>query len=275
MTKFTDKTLRLSRRTILSSAAAAAASAFPAPFVLAQGAKLRVGLMLPFSGTYAALGIVAALNERARTGLGQAIDVSMLDCLFSMMMDEPIDSYEKLGLETRQGNRIMRFSPFNAYRARDGWVTLGAVTHHDWLAVLKVIGRENLITHEDFSRVDWRIVHNEEVDRVVGDWLSQRTVSQSIEQLRAADVPCGTVRTPHEAIASPQLRARDMVQPLRRPNGQVTGVAAAGMPLKFSRSVAHHDQPAPVPGAHTAEVLERFLGIDARQAAELRAAGII
>ncbi len=227
------------------------------------------------AGTYAALGIVAALNERSRTGRGQAVDVAMVDCLFSMMMDEPVDSYETLGLAPRQGNRIMRFSPFNAYRAADGWVTLGVVTHADWLALLKVIGREDLAADPDFGRTGWRIVHNEEVDRVVGGWLSQRTAKEAIDRLRAADVPCSPVRTPQEAIAWPQLKARNMVQPLRRPDGEETGVVAAGMPLKFSRSAAHHDDPAPVPGAHTAEVFERFLGLGADELARLEADGII
>ena len=69
------------------------------------------------AGSYAALGIVAALKEREGSGLGQAVDVSMVDCLFSMMMDEPLDAYEKLGLAARQGNRIMRISP-QALRSR-------------------------------------------------------------------------------------------------------------------------------------------------------------
>lgn len=227
------------------------------------------------AGSYAALGIVAALQERTRSGRGQSVDVAMVDCLFSMVMDEPVDSYQRLGLAARQGNRIMRFSPFNAYRARDGWLTLGAATHEDWLALLRTLGRDDLRDDPDFSRLDWRIPHNGEVDRLVAGWISQRTVGEAMQALRAADVPCGVVRTPDEAIASPQLNARAMVQPLRRPDGQPTGIAAAGMPLKFSRSAAHHDDPAPVPGAHTAEILERFLGLGAEALAALRADGVV
>jgi crotonobetainyl-CoA:carnitine CoA-transferase CaiB-like acyl-CoA transferase len=226
------------------------------------------------AGTYAALGIVSALHARSRTGAGQAVDVSMVDCLFSMLMDEPLDAYERLGLALRQGNRIMRFSPFNAYRASDGWVTIGIALHEDWLALLEVMGREDLRDHPEFSRVDWRVPHNEEVDRMVGEWLSRLTVGETIARLRAADVPCAAVRTPHEALAWPQLHARDMVRPLRRPDGEATPMAAAGMPLKFSDSTAHHDQPAPVPGAHTAQILERFLGLSAREIAALRADGV-
>lgn len=242
-----------------------------------DGAPMKTGGALSdmIAGSYAALGIVAALHERSRSGRGQALDVAMLDCLFSMVMDEPVDSYAQLGLAARQGNRIMRFSPFNAYRAKDGWITLGAATHDEWLALLGAIGREDLRAHPDFSRVSWRIPHNAEVDRLVGGWLAERTVSEAMRALRAADVPCGIVRTPAEAIASPQLSARGMVQPLRRPDGAATALATAGMPLKFSRSAAHHDDAAPVPGAHTAEILQRFLGLGAGELASLKADGVI
>jgi formyl-CoA transferase len=241
-----------------------------------DGPPMKTGGALSdmIAGSYAALGIVAALRERERSGRGQALDVSMVDCLFSMMMDEPLDSYETLGLAARQGNRIMRFSPFNAYRASDGWITLGVVTREDWHGLLAAMGREDLREHKDWSRVQWRIRNNDQVDRVVGEWAVKYTVREAIARLREADVPCGAVRTAKEAIAWQQLKARGMVQALQRPDGSAAGVAAAGMPLKFSRSAAHHDAPAPVPGADTADVLQRMLGLGAEEIARLRADGI-
>ena len=240
------------------------------------GAPMKTGGALSdmIAGSYAALGIVAALRERERSGRGQAVDVSMIDCLFSMMMDEPLDSYATLGLAPRQGNRIMRFSPFNAYRASDGWITLGVVTRDDWHGLLAAMGREDLREHRDWSRVEWRIRNNDAVDRLVGEWAARFTVREAIARLREADVPCGAVRTAKEAIAWEQLKARGMVQSLQRPDGSPAGVAAAGMPLKFSRSAAHHDAPAPVPGADTADVLRRMLDLGADEIARLRADGI-
>ena len=107
--------------------------------------------------------------------------------------------------------------------------------------MLGAMGREDLRAHPDWSRVEWRILNNAQVDRLVGDWVARLTVRESIAKLREADVPCGAVRTAKEAVAWEQLRARNMVQPLCRPDGTAAGVAAAGMPIKFSRSTAHHD----------------------------------
>jgi len=227
------------------------------------------------AGTFAALGIVAAVHERERSGTGQAIDVSMVDCLFAMMMDEPLDCYARLGLAERQGNRIMRVSPFNSYRARDGWVALGAATPEDWRAIAAAIGRADLAEHRDFSRVSWRIVHNAEVDRLVSAWTREHAVDEIVATLRAADVPCSPVRRPIEAIEWPQLRSRGMVQPLHAPDGAPTAALAAGLPLRFSRSDAGHSRPAPVPGAGTGEILARLLGLSAEEIAALEKKGVV
>ena len=238
-----------------------------------EGAPSKTGTQLSdtIAGTYAALGVVSALLERERSGEGQMIDVSMADCLFSMMMDEPLDCYEALGLAPRQGNRIMRFSPFNAYAARDGWVAIGAVSREDWHGILKTIGREDLCADPQMNSVEWRIAHNEGIDAMIALWTRTRPIADIVAALRARDVPCSPVRTPREAIEWPHLRARGMVQPLQFVDGGSTEAVAAGFPLKFSRSHAGHDAPAPAPGADTAAIL----GITAEQWRALRARGVV
>ena len=242
-----------------------------------DGGPVKTGTALSdtIAGTYAALGVVSALLERERSGEGQMIDVSMVDCLFSMLMDESLDCFEALGLAPRQGNRIVRFSPFNTYRARDGWVAIGAATAEEWTSLLRAVGREDLVADPDWSRVGWRIAHNDEVDALVGAWAGQRPVAEIEDCMRRFDVACAPVRTPKEAIAWPHLRGRGMVGALRRTDNTETGVAAAGFPLKFSRSQADHDAPAPVPGAHTAEVLRDLLGLDAAKITALRSRGVV
>jgi crotonobetainyl-CoA:carnitine CoA-transferase CaiB-like acyl-CoA transferase len=241
-----------------------------------QGPPMKTGTPLSdmIAGTYAALGVVAALQERNASGLGQAIDVSMVECLFSMLMDEPLDCYAALGLAPRQGNRIMRFSPFNAYRAADGWVALGAATAEEWNALARAIGREELRAHPEFDRVGWRLAHNDEVDAVLSQWTQDRSVSEITSVMQSHDVPCSPVRTPEEAIAWPHLRERGMVSPLATPEGVPTAVNASALPLKFSRTPAAL-APAPRPGAHTAEVLERFLRLEPREIERLREKGVV
>jgi len=237
-----------------------------------DGAPAKAGSALSdcIAGAYSALGIVSALNERNRSGRGQAIDVSMTDCLFSLVMDEPLDRYAQLGLSPRQGNRIMRFSPFNAYATKDGWVTIGCATDAEWRALLEAMGRADLLRDPDMMNVGWRIANSAAVDRVVGEWAKAFDKAALVALLLRHDVACSPVRSPQDLMEWEHLRARGMVRPLQQPDGTPAGAAAAGFPLKFSRSEAHHDAPAPMPGAHTGEVLARFLGTGADEVEKLR-----
>ena len=115
------------------------------------------------------------------------------------------------------------------------------------------------------QRLEWRLANNAEVDCLVGEWTARHDVATIVAQLGVADIACSPVRTPEQAIAWPHLRERGMVQPLLRPGGEATGVVAAGFPFKFGRTQATLEKLAPVPGAHTAEVFARFLGLGAAE----------
>lgn len=228
------------------------------------------------AGVFAALGIVSALLHRDRTGEGQSIDVSMADCLFSLIFDEPLDCYPELGLQPQQGNRIMRFSPFNAYRTSDGWVTIGAATNDDWLALLEVMGRGDLKKDPDMMSVGWRLANNAQVDQVVAQWAQGISTEEVEARLAQAKLACSPVRNIHEVLKWDQMIQRKMAVPLWNPLSQTTMAASgSGFPIKFGSSPADYDHPAPLPGAHSDEVFMRLAGLDAAQITALRTTGII
>jgi len=211
------------------------------------------------AGVFAATGIVSALLHRYKTGEGQAVDVSMADCLFSLVFDEPFDCYEGLGIPQRQGNRIMRFSPFNTFESQDGWVVLGAATAADWTELLRVMGREDLMGDKNIMDLGWRLANNAKVDEIVAIWAGRHKTADIVEKLAAANVPCSPVRTVDEALAWDQLHARGMMETLWNPLAQAeTSAFGPGFPLKFSATRAAYDAPAPLPGQHSAEVLKRL-----------------
>lgn len=243
-----------------------------------DGAPLKAGTPLSdgIAGVFSAMGIVSALYHRARSGAGQAVDVSMVDCLFSLLFDEPLDCYRELGLSARQGNRIMRFSPFNSYRAKDGWITIGAATNADWLALLDVMGRADLKEDPSMLKLGWRIAHNDAVDKLVGDWAREFDTAELIGKLNAAGVPCSRVRTIDDVLAWPHLQERGMIERVIHPlSKQETAVRAPGFPVKFSRTPARYDEPAPLPGAHGDEMLKRFLGLSETEIDALRSSGVV
>jgi CoA:oxalate CoA-transferase len=228
------------------------------------------------AGVFAANGIVAALLHRERTGIGQAVDVSMVDCLFSLIFDEPLDCYERLGLNARQGSRIMRFSPFNAYRTLDGWVVIGAATQDDWVALVRVMRSNDLLDHPEFGRLAWRLANNDQVDEIVAAWAGQESTASVIEQLVAAKVPCSPVRSIDDVMRWRHLHDRSMIEPVWNPlSGAVVEAAAAGFPLKFSRTPGGYRGHAPLPGEHTAEVLSRLADVSAEEMSAFQVAGIV
>jgi crotonobetainyl-CoA:carnitine CoA-transferase CaiB-like acyl-CoA transferase len=238
--------------------------------------KTASALSDAISGVFAAHGVVAALLHRERTGEGQAIDVAMSDSLFSLIFDEPIDCYERLNLAPRQGNRIMRFSPFNVYQASDGWVAIGAATHSEWLGLLEAMGRSDLKDDADMMQVAWRIVNNAKVDAVVTQWTSARSKDAIVAALASAGIACSPVRSADEVMRWTQLLEREMIVRLENPlTGMPAAAAGPGFPIKFSRTPAGYDSPAPVPGAHSEEIFARYANLSAAEVQRLRSEGII
>ncbi len=231
------------------------------------------------AGVHAALGVVAALRQRDRTGQGQFIDVSMLDCLFSMLFDEPFDCYPRLGLDFQQGNRIARFSPFNTYRSLDGWVILGAASAAEWEALLALIGRTELMADPDWRRAGWRLAHNDDVDALVSQWTATLPTCELLSRLRSHDITCGDVPEMRAVLESAQLRARNMIKPIEHPElgplGVLHQVNVAGFPIRFSDARTDYSTPAPRIGEHTGAVLQDWLALDPIAIEALREQGVL
>jgi len=227
------------------------------------------------AGTYAVAGILAALLQRVHTRCGQFIDVSMLDCLFSLLFDEPLDCYERLGLPLRQGNRIMRFSPFNRYPTRDGAIVIGAGTEEDWVQLLGVIGRQDLAADANYMDRGWRVANNDIVDVIVGAWTRRHTTTGALSELDAADIPCAPINGVADILKSPQLISRGMLQPLRSPLLQDdSAVLAPGFPIKFSGANTEY-RPAAMPRANNEEIFSGLLQLSLSEIEELEKAGVI
>jgi formyl-CoA transferase len=119
-------------------------------------------------------------------------------------------------------------------------------------------------------------VNNTVVDRVVTDWTERRTKDEIIEALGRAGVPCSPVRSTGEVMHWPQLLEREMIVPLLNPlTGTAAAASAPGFPIKFSRTPASYDSPAPIPGSHTEEILIRFANLSPAEVPQLRKDGII
>ncbi len=244
----------------------------------ATGEACKAGSPLSdgIAGTFAVVGILGAIIQRERTNLGQFIDVSMADCLMSLMFDEPLDCYEALGLPLRQGNRIMRFSPFNTYPTTDGAVTIGAATQSDWCSLLEVMDRKDLLQSEQFMNVGWRLSNNDRVDEIVSAWTRERTTSEILGLLNSRDVSCSPIRDVGAIASWAHLKDRDLLRAVQHPGTPLAnGPLAPSFPLKMSGMKTDYETPAAVHGQHNNEVYREMLGLTARDLEEFAARGVI
>ncbi len=225
-------------------------------------------------GIYSAVAILAALQYRANTKQGQRIDISMQDCIWAITAIQYLPLYLTTGREPeRLGNRMIEVTPFNIYPAKDGYIVIAIVTVGQWQRLLEVIGREELKDVPEYgSQVD-RIEHIDEIDSMVKEWTTERTVDEMITQLRAADLPCAPVPTFGQVASDPQLASRDMQVEVEQ---AISGkLKVPGSVFKMSQTPGNAAQPAPFLGQHNAEVYSKLLGYDTGTIDTLQRDGVI
>jgi len=224
---------------------------------------------------FAVIGILAALRRREQSGAGEWVDIAMLDTSFFLQPDllELLNG----GIEPRRrGNTHAVGTPLNTYHTRDGFVPVAVTTDKNWQCLLSALGREDLKAEARFATPVSRRAHVPEIDGMVAEWLRERTTAEAVAVLQRHEVPAGPVHTLPELLTHPQLQARQMVVDLAHPAaGPLPGVKGFGMPIRFVEHPVHFDQPAPLLGAHNAEVYGTLLGISPATLAELQDKGVI
>ncbi|MGE4339138.1 MAG: CaiB/BaiF CoA transferase family protein [Pigmentiphaga sp.] len=244
----------------------------------ADGPPTRVGLPVAdmLSSVFSVQGILAALLQRSRTGEGQHVQVSMLDCLASWVAEEHFDVMVKPGLPTRSGNFMDRLVPFGVYPTRDGHVAIVAF-QPDWFrGLLEIIGKPEWATDPRFSTRGPRLQHAAEVNQAIQDWTSTQDADAVVEALLTRrGIPSAKVRTPREVVNDAHLQANGAVTPLVHPRYGEMGAFGMGIPIQFSHAHVALDQPAVELGDSNEDVYGSLLNLSTSDLAQLREAGII
>jgi crotonobetainyl-CoA:carnitine CoA-transferase CaiB-like acyl-CoA transferase len=238
---------------------------------------VRVGV--PFADLctplFGVVGLLAALHQTQRTGVGQHIDVSMLGVMTSLVASEPFDLLELCGVPQRTGQTVPRLAPFGIYPASDGYVAVCAPTEAFATALFQAMGRPELCGDERFRTRDARVRHVEEIDRIVADFTRAKTMAQAIEILAPAGVPVAEVRNPAAAVRDPLVVARGETIRLNHSQALEADVYGPGLPIVFSDSTVEWEAEPPALGEHNEEVYGELLGYSNDELATLRACGAI
>lgn len=238
--------------------------------------KAGVAFVDFIAGVHLALGILLALRQRERTGEGQVVEVAMQDAVIPTLASN-LGGYLASGgtLPERTGNRHggLAIAPYNAYRCRDGWVAVLAVTDRHWQAVARVMGRPDLADHPDYRTMADRARRMETVDAWVESWTATRSKEEVVRELTAEHVPAAPVASLGDLLRDPHVAARGMLARVADP---VFGeVMAFGNPVRLSAADPVPPAAAPAVGQHTAEVLQERLGLSAEELQRLAADGVI
>ncbi len=244
----------------------------------ADGPPTRCGLPIAdlVAPMYAVNGILAALIQRGRTGEGQHVQVSMLDCLASWVAEEHFDVFGREGYPRRTGNFHDRLAPFGVYRAQDGYVAIVAF-HPEWMrGLLDAIGHPELMDDPRFSSRGPRMRNAAELNKLIEAWTQQRSAADVVSELLGKrGVPSAPVRTPTEVLHDRRLHESGALMTLTHPElGEVDAVGM-GLPIRFSASTAQFDQPATALGAANAEVYGGLLKLSPQEIESLREQGVV
>jgi crotonobetainyl-CoA:carnitine CoA-transferase CaiB-like acyl-CoA transferase len=225
---------------------------------------------------FGVIGVLAAIHQARRTGIGQHVDVSMLGSLTSLVASEPFDAMELCGAPVRTGQSFQRLAPFGVFPSKDGYVAICAYTDAFAHSLFRIMGRPDLIQDERFSMRDQRVRNFRALDAIISDWTRLLATPDIMQKLHRADIPAAEVRDPKTAVRDSRVVSRRDTVPLLHPKyGAVGSTYGMGLPIKFSDARADFDQPPPDLGEHNQLVYGDILGYDATRIAALRSQGVI
>jgi len=240
-----------------------------------EGPPMKVGVAIVdlTAGMFANISILAALHERARSGQGQYVDIGLLDSQVTWLANVASNyliSGERPG---RYGNAHPNIVPYEPFPTSDGWIAVGVGNDRQWQRLCELAGWDDLAADARFSTNPQRVEHRQILVPVLQQRFRTRSSTEWHEALLAAGIPCGPINAIDQVFADAQVLARDMLVELPHPTAGT--VRLTGSPLKLSRTPVRIEEPPPLLGQHTEEVLNRHLGYTEAEISHLREQGVV
>ncbi|MCI4661397.1 MAG: CoA transferase [Neomegalonema sp.] len=208
--------------------------------------KVGVAWIDIFTGLYGVIGIQAALAERARSGLGQHVDLSLLDCGVGVLANQATNFLLGGVLPHRLGNAHPNIVPYQVFPASDGHLIIACGNDRQFAALAHTLDLEEVARDPDYATNPLRVAHREALCAHLAAATAARSKADLITALEAACVPVGPINTVAEALEEPQITARGMkIAP--------EGIAGLRTPIRFSRSHLSLDHAAPLLGQGRAD----------------------
>jgi len=226
-------------------------------------------------GIHLYAGIVTALYDRDRSGIGRLVEVAMQEAVYPTLAAS-FDYYYRTGeIPPRTGNRQsgLNSAPYNVFPAADGHVAIHIVTETHFQNLLKAMGREDLTDDPRFATNAARVANMDETDALVREWTRTLPKMEVFARTKAHRIPCAPVRNAPEVMNDPHMHLRGMLERVDHP--ELGEIVVPSTPLRLHGTDKVDTRPSPTIGQHNREIYGGWLGLSEGEIAELREAGII
>ena len=230
--------------------------------------KVGVAVADVLTGLYATIAILAAVQERQRSGLGQSIDMSLFDVMAASLANQASNYLVSGVAPDRLGNSHPNVVPYQTFATLDGYIIVAVGNDSQFRKLCAAIGKPNLGEDPLYLSNALRVAHRESLVVEIQASMVNQSMDQWLEILESAGVPCGPINTIDRLFSDPQTRERGTQLELE-------GMPLVANPIKYSRSEINYGIKPPELGVDTDRVLESALGLDQAAIEALRAQGIV
>lgn len=218
--------------------------------------KAGVAVTDVITGMYATVAVLGALHERNRSGLGQYIDLALLDSHIAMLANQNLNYMTSGVAPRRYGNAHQNIVPYQVFEASDGHLIVAVGNDGQFRAYCEVLGRPDLADNPDYATNSQRLRNRDELVPVLVDIMKKKPRDHWLDALQEVGVPCGPINNLDEVFDHPQVKAREIWREIEHP---VAGKApTAANPIRYSDTPIEYRMAPPLLGQHTDEVLAEF-----------------
>jgi CoA:oxalate CoA-transferase len=226
-------------------------------------------------GIHLYAGIVTALYDRDRSGVGRLVEVAMQETVYPTLAAS-YDYYYRTGeVPPRTGNRQsgLNSAPYNVFSTADGHVAIHIVTEAHFQNLLKAMGREDLADDPRFATNAGRVAHVDETDALVEAWTRTLPKMEVFARTKAYRIPCAPVRNAPEVMNDPHMHERGMLERIDHP--ELGPIVVPSTPLQLHGIAKVETRPSPTIGQHNAEIYGGWLGLSTSEIQQLKVSGVI
>ncbi len=217
------------------------------------------------AGLFATIGILAALNERNQSGVGQYIETSLLESLIALLGFQAAKYFGTGERPGPQGNNHASFAPYGTYKTKDGHINIAAGTEKMWFNLCRLLKLENLIEDPRFNSMPQRVKHKDRLSEILESRLRQKSTAHWIEILNDNGIAGGPIYGIDEVFQDEHVLERQMLMEVEHPLAEK--IKLIGFPIKMTRTPCRVKHPPPLFGQHTNEILKELNYSDERVAA--------